>query len=248
MTGDLRGCTALVTGSAGGIGSAVVDRLAAEGANVYAHSRAVTPQLQRQWARLADEHGVEISAVAFDMTDSEAMKAAVARIPRQPGVDILVNNAGLAHGGLFEMTPISKVKEVFDANFFCHLELTQLLLRRLNRHGHPSIINVSSIVGMDLAAGNIAYGCSKAALIAATRTLAAELGPRGIRVNSVAPGLTETPMAKHMDPRAAEEMVSRSAMKRYGIPEEVASVVAFLASQDSSFINGQVIRVDGGSA
>lgn len=249
MARSVQGRTALVTGASRGIGRAIVEALASEGASVFAHSRRAEPAFLGDMSELAGRHDVDIWPIHFDLRDSAEMKRVItSEIPARPGIDILVNNAGVAHGGLLQMTPMQTVREVFDVNFFAQVELTQLMLRRMNRVGTASVVNVASIVGMDLQAGNIAYGCSKAALIAATKTLAAEMAPQKIRFNAVAPGLTETDMAKQMDPRAGAQMIEASAMKRPAHPREIAEVVLFLSSDASSFVNGQVLRLDGGSA
>ena len=146
------------------------------------------------------------------------------------------------------MTPISKIREVFDVNFFAHIELTQLLLRWIAKCGKGSIVNIASISGIDLKVGNCAYGVSKAAMIAFTKTLAAECGPLGVRVNAICPGLTATDMGAQMEEKAGKEMIARSAMNRLGRPEEIARTAVFLASDDASFVNGQIVSVDGGRA
>jgi 3-oxoacyl-[acyl-carrier protein] reductase len=196
---------------------------------------------------LADLHGIDVRPVFFDLSDTESMKVEVKKILGSGiRVDVLVNNAGLAHGGLFQMTPISKIREVFDVNFFAQLEMMQLLVRHMIRNQSGSIINVSSIAGIDLHAGNIAYGVSKTALIAATKTIAAEVGAHGVRVNAVAPGLTKTDMFDEMEVKARTQMIDQSSMKRLAEIFEIAKAIAFLASDSASFINGHVLRVDGG--
>jgi 3-oxoacyl-[acyl-carrier protein] reductase len=167
-------------------------------------------------------------------------------LPGKP-IDVLVNNAGVAHGGLFQMTPMAKVREVFDVNLFAPLALSQAVIGPMRKRGGGSIINIASIAGLDLHAGNVAYGTSKAALIAATRTLAAELGALNIRVNAIAPGLTDTDMAGQMEKKAGTDMVERTAFKRMAKPTEIADTAVFLASDMASFITGQVLRVDGGT-
>lgn len=243
------GKTVFITGANRGIGRALASAFAAGGSNLIVHARQETTEFADDMAALSGQRGVQVQPVAFDLTDPQAMKLAVnAVLPAGRRIDVLVNNAGVAHGGLFRMTPLATVRQVFEINLFAQMELTQLISRRMVRQKSGSIINMASIAGIDLAPGNAAYGASKAALIAFTQTLAAEIGPLGVRVNAVAPGLTDTEMATKMEIKAGARMIESSAMRRLASPREVAGVVLFLASDDSSFVNGQVLRVDGGRA
>ena len=244
----LKGKTALITGSNRGIGKALALEFARNGANIVAHARRETPEFLATLEGLVSKYGVKVTPLFFDMTDSEAMKAAVrGLISTRTPVDILVNNAGVAHGAFFQMTGIDKVREVFDINLFSLMELTQFLLRYMVRRG-GSIINMGSVLGLDMPAGSCAYGLSKAAVMAFTQTLAAECGPLGVRVNAIAPGLMDTGMADQMEAKAKEAMIARCAMKRLAHPEEIARTAVFLASERASFVNGQIIRIDGGKA
>lgn len=244
----LSGKNAIVTGANRGIGRAIVEAFAQNGARVWAHARVGTAEFLGDMAAIMERHGAEIEPVLFDVTDKAAMKAGVRRIAgaARP-VDVLVNNAGVAHGGLFQMTSIGTIREIFEINFFSVLEFSQPIVRLMQKNKKGSIINIGSLCGLDLKPGNIAYGVSKAALMAATKTLAAELGPWGIRVNAIAPGLTDTDMASLMEEKARRDMVENTSLKRVARPKEIADVAVFLASDMASFVSGHVLCADGGS-
>ena len=244
----LSGKHAIITGANRGIGRAMVESFARNGACIWAHARKETPEFLADMIALAERYGVVIDPVFFDLTDRVGMKTAVQQIAasNRP-VDVLVNNAGVAHGGLFQMTSVNTVREIFEVNFFSILEFSQPIARLMQKRKTGSIVNVASLAGLDLRPGNVAYGVSKAALIAATKTLAAELGALGIRVNALAPGLTDTDMAGLMEEHARRNMIESSALKRLARPEEIADVAVFLASDMASFVTGHVLCVDGGT-
>ena len=146
------------------------------------------------------------------------------------------------------LTPLKKVRELFEVNLFSQMRLTQLFVKPMLLRQAGAIVNVASISGLDMKPGNSAYGVSKAALIAWTKVLATELGSSGIRVNAVAPGLTDTDGGNLMEAKARAAMLEASALKRMGTVDEIAQVVCFLAADEASFVNGQIIRVDGGTA
>lgn len=242
----LKGNTALITGTNRGIGMAILEAFAQNGANIFAHARTETPEFTALISTLSKKYDVQILPLYFDMTDNIKMKEAVKQIKdsKMP-VNVLVNNAGIAHGGLFQMTPISKIKEVFDVNVFSHMELTQLILRLIPKEEGSSIVNIASASGLNLKAGNSAYGVSKAALIAWTKVLSKEVAQYGIRVNAIAPGITETDMGTQNN-EAAITTAKSVGMKRLAAPKEIADTAVYLASNNSSFVNSQVICVDGG--
>lgn len=244
----LRNKNVFITGCNRGIGKTMLKVFAENGVDtIIAHSRKPYEDYNEYLEELRVKYKVKIIPVYFDVTDYDEMKLAIKQIHKlKINVDILVNNAGIAHGGLFQMTQIEKIKEVFDINFFAMLELTQMIIKFMKRQKNGVIINISSVSGIDLKVGNCAYGTSKAAVIAFTKTLAAELAPLGIRVNAIAPGLTDTDMAKLMEENAGIDMIRNTSMNRLGSPDEIANTAVFLSSDSASFITGQAIRVDGG--
>ena len=159
---------------------------------------------------------------------------------KQP-VDVLVNNAGIIYTSLFQMTPVDKMKEVFEINFFSQMALTQSITRIMTRQKGGSIINISSSAAFEGNEGRTAYASSKAAMICSTKVMARELGGFNIRVNAIAPGLTNTNMMVESTAKdALESTLQRTCMKRVGRPEEIANAVLFLASDLSSYLTGQV--------
>jgi Dehydrogenases with different specificities (related to short-chain alcohol dehydrogenases) len=161
-------------------------------------------------------------------------------------IDILVNNAGMGHLALLAFTKISDIHNVFQVNYFSQMMVTQGLLGLLSKSKNGSIINIASIAGIDGEIGNSVYGATKASMILFTKVLSKEVANSNVRVNAIAPGLTETDFSIGMGEKATQFMEQKSLMHRLAKPDEVANVALFLASDDASFITGQVVRVDGG--
>jgi 3-oxoacyl-[acyl-carrier protein] reductase len=243
----LDGKVALVTGCNRGIGAAILDSFAANGAIVLAAARRDAPEFRGKIEAVGRKHGTRITPVFFDLSNEAATKESLKKaLGGEPRVDVLVNNAGVAHGGFLQMTSLAKIREVYEINYFGQLVVTQAVARVMMRQKGGSIVNIVSVAGLDPNPGNSAYGASKAALAYATRALAKELAPFNIRVNGVAPGLTETAMAEQMEEKARQQMVSASAMNRLAQTSEIANAVVYLASDLASFTTGQILRVDGG--
>ncbi len=237
----------MITGCNRGIGKAMAEKFASEGADLICAIRKDNPVFMAETDVWAQKYGVNISFVYFDLTDEESIKAAFKELQKEKHtIDILVNNAGIPAGGFLLMTSLAKVKEVMQVNFFSQILVTQLAAKMMMKQKKGSIINMSSVTALDNQGGWTAYGSSKAAMISLTRTSARELASFGIRVNAVAPGLIDTEMGGKMDEKYQAEMLARADLGRKGTSEEVANVVYFLASDESSYITGQVIRIDGG--
>lgn len=243
----LEGKNAIVTGCARGIGNSIVEILAENGANIWACARKQTEEFEAKLLILSSKNHVEIKPVYFDLTDKDQMKIAIKSIKSEKkNVDILVNNAGITYNALFQMSTIDKINEVFDVNFISPFLFTQYVVKLMLKNKSGSIINISSSAALDGNSGRAVYGASKAALLCATKSLAAELGDQGIRANIIAPGITKTDMLSSMTEKVINETVMNTDMKRVGEPLDIANTVLFLASDLSSYITGQVLRVDGG--
>lgn len=243
----LKGKTAVITGCNRGIGKAILDRMSAEGASVFALIRKENPAFTEYCSALSEERDVEIQIVYADFeSEAEVTAAAKSILKTKRRIDILVNNIGIAFPQrMLAMTPIDAVKRSFQVNVFSGLLLTQLISKSMMRSRQGSIVFLSSSAAFDGGA-NIEYSAGKAAVLGAVRRLAVELGGFGIRVNAIAPGLTDTDMGGITSEEVKAMAMSRNVMKRLGKPEEVADAAVFLASDLSRFITGQTLRVDGG--
>lgn len=237
----------MVTGADGGIGREITKRFAAEGATLILTSIAESTAFSEFVSELVNDYQVEVHPFFFDLSDEEAIKEGVKAIKAlKMKINVLINNAGMPHLAILPFTKMSDVKKVFQVNYFAQLQITQSLLGCMAKNGECVILNAASIAGIDGDPGNAVYGATKASMILFTKVLSKELAPQGIRVNAVAPGLTSTPFADAMGDKAKASMEQISSMGRLATPSEIANTYYFLASDAASFINGQVIRVDGG--
>lgn len=242
----LKDKNAIITGANGGIGRAIVETFAKNGSNIWACMRHMDNEYEKYLNSLANEYNVIIEPIYFDMTNSVEMKEAVKQIVRSKrNIDVLINNAGVAQYDAFSLMPMENLTNVFEINYYAPIQFTQLVSRRMSKDG-ASIVFVSSVSGLDAVCGNTAYGASKAALAHTARVLAKELSTQGIRVNAIAPGMVDTQMKNKADEKTWESLIALTSLKRVAKPEEIANVICFLSSELSSYITGQVIRVDGG--
>lgn len=238
---------AIITGSNRGIGKAMVEAFAAAGYNVWACARKSTPEHEAWLNDTASRYGVWIKPVYFEMSDTDSVNNGIKQIlDENQTIDVLVNNAGISTVGLLSMSKVEDIRKLFEVNYFAMLQIIQKVSKKMARQKKGAIINMGSIAGIEPQPGKIAYGSSKAAVMMMTKCLAKELGPMGIRVNSIAPGPIETEMIHQYNDEMLAKLASESALRRLGKREEIAQVALFLASEQASYINGEIIKVDGG--
>jgi len=243
----LIGKNAIITGCARGIGKAMLENFAKHGSNVWACGRSLTPEFEAHCAELSSKYEVQITPLCFDITNKEDMKSAVKLVMKSDlKVNVLVNNAGVTYNALHQLTAEAALRDQMEVNFFAPFLFTQNIVKLMLRHGCGSVINVASSAALDGNSGRAAYGASKAALLCATRALSREVGAQGVRANVIAPGITETDMIGSMTEAVIAETVAGTDMRRIGTPSDIADVAVYLASDLSSYITGQVLRVDGG--
>ena len=247
MNNLLHNKVAIITGANRGIGKSIVETFAENGATIIACVRTLNSDTESWMKSVEERFNVPVTPVLVDLSDDESVKDLVKKIILiSKKVDILVNNAGIASGALFQMTTISELRKVFEINFFSQIVISQGISRIMSRNKSGSIINLASTSAFIADPGTLAYGSSKSAFARATKSMATELGPMGIRVNALAPSVTKTDMFDQMSADARDSLIESSALKRYAEPQDIANVALFLASDLSLYVTGQVIRVDGG--
>lgn len=239
--------TLFITGCNRGIGKAMVELFAKNEHNIIVCNRNQDDEFDAFCEGLQKEYGIDIQKYYADLSDEQSIKDFLSQLLKsKPKIDVMINNAGVVDKGLLQMTPIQKIRDVFQINFFAHVQLIQGISRLMMRQKSGVIINMASIGGIDAYPAYVSYGCSKAAVIYLTKTLAQEFAPYGIRVNALAPSMVKTRMQEQMGEEANEEIMRRTALKRNAEPDEIAKLALFVASDDSAFITGQIIRIDGG--
>ena len=238
MSALLENKVCIITGAAQGIGRAIAEQFAADGAIVYA--------CDRQETSFAHEN---IHSLLLDITDAQAVKTAFMQIFKQEGrIDCLVNNAGIVYNRKIGMIVREETERMFLVNVIAVLELMQLVSRLMARNGGGSIVNIASVTAVLGSPGQVAYSATKGAVISLTKSAAKELAPQGLRVNAVAPGIVQTERFEELyqaDGNKIDERIAKIALGRLGSPQDIANACAFLASDRSAYISGQIIGVDG---
>ncbi len=243
---DLAGKIAVVTGGSRGIGRAVSVALAEAGAHVIINYRS-NEEAARETLRLVGEVGGAGEILGFDVADAESVDEAMKDATKRHGhLDILVNNAGISIDQLLLRVSAKDLEMTWATNVNGAVFCAKACIRTMMRNRWGRIISLSSVVAESGNAGQVVYSSSKAALLGMTRSLAREYASRGITVNAVAPGFIETDMTADLSEAAKQGIVDQTPLGRIGRPEEVAAAVVFLASEEASYITGQVVRVNGG--
>ena len=241
----LDGKTALITGASQGIGEAIARRFAQQGARVVLAARSVD-KLEALQAELAAA-GAAATVLALDISQAETLGETLKQLPADfADIDVLVNNAGITADNLLARMSLEDWERVLRTNLTGAYALTRQLVRGMMRRRGGRIINVSSVVGLMGNAGQANYAAAKAGLIGFSKSLARELGSRGITVNVVAPGLIETAMTADLPEKSRTEMIEGIVLKRLGTVDDVAAAAVFLASEEAGYVTGCVLNVSGG--
>lgn len=240
----LKNKVCIITGSARGIGRAIAELYASEGADVIVNG--TRPGSADEWIENS-EYRECFHPYYFDITDSSAVRQNVMAIKKQFGhIDVLVNNAGVEFNELIGMISRDNMEKMFNVNVYGTIEMIQAVSRIMSRNENGgSIINISSMVGLRGNAGQLVYSATKGAVIALTKSAAKELASKGIRVNSIAPGLTQTEMMEQADLEKLQGRISNICMGRIAQPTDIAGACLMLASDYAGYISGQIIPVDG---
>ena len=242
----LEGKTALITGAARGIGKSLALKFAAEGANIAFTDLVIDENGKKTEEEIA-AYGVKVKGYASNAADYAQTESVVAEVVKDFGrIDILVNNAGITKDGLMLRMTEQQWDAVIAVNLKSAFNFIHAVLPVMMRQRGGSIINMASVVGVHGNAGQANYAASKAGLIALAKSIAQEVGSRGIRANAIAPGFIETAMTAALPDNVREEWCKKIPLRRGGQVEDIANVATFLASDMSGYVTGQVIQVDGG--
>lgn len=243
------GKTVLITGASQGIGACIAEKFASNGYHVAVNCRGQA-EVDNGGTAVAEKcrsFGVEAECFIADVSNFEQCGEMVKAVTdRFGGIDALVNNAGITRDGLTVMMPENQFDSVIAVNMKSVFNMMHFVGKVMMKAKHGSIVSMASVAGLYGNRGQINYSASKAGVIGMTMTAAKELGPRGITVNAVAPGVIETPMTAAMNEKAREAAEASISLGRCGQPQDVANAVFFLASEEASYITGQVLVVDGG--
>jgi 3-oxoacyl-[acyl-carrier protein] reductase len=241
----LEGKVCLITGAAQGIGLATACKFATEGATVIVCD--VKPAAVDEAVQKCQALGAPAMGFVMDVTQRSMVDAVVAQVLERHGrIDVLVNNAGITQDARLQKMTLEQFDSVIDVNLRAVFHCAQAVADTMAAQGSGVILNASSVVGLYGNFGQTNYAASKFGVIGFTKTWSRELGPKGIRVNAVAPGFIATPILGTIPVKVINEMEQRVPLRRLGRPEEIANVYAFLASDEASYINGAVIEVSGG--
>lgn len=241
----LTGKVCFITGAGKGIGNETARRFAEEGAVVYVNDF-VPGSLDTFAKEWAEKYNTKVVPVYFDVTNEQAAKDAFLLIKKEEGkLDVLVNNAGVMKDSVIGMINKELIDFVFSINVFAVMNMIQLANKLMSRQKSGSIINISSIVGVEGASGQLVYSASKGAVAAMTKAAAKELARNNIRVNAVAPGLIDTDLFRAIGEENIERNIANIKIGRLGTPNDVANAILFLASDLSTYITGEILGVDG---
>lgn len=239
--------TALITGSARGIGAAIALRLAKDGYNIALNDISEKMFEDNDIVEKIKAQGVEAEVFICDVSDYAQVEKTVKAVKERFGsIDVLVNNAGITRDGLMARMSEEQYDSVIAVNQKSVFNMMKFVGNIMMRQRSGRIVNLASVAGLYGNPGQINYSATKAAIVGMTKTVAKELGSRGVTCNAVAPGFIKTPMTDKLTDEQKSAMLAQIAMKRYGTVDEIAGVVSFLASDDASYVTGQVIEISGG--